>query len=157
MIGEKMSEVGYAHLDEEFDFDLEKKMIDIARHDKKPKFLYLMKKLFKKEMPKRKKVGKEELGGNQAKYCPSMILDLICLCDAVDCAVAFLEGETGFIADLNVPFVDGLYPLHLAANCLSYEMVKLLLFHGARTDVRTIEGSFKGDLFPLNVTLETVR
>ncbi|XP_059638290.1 uncharacterized protein LOC132280174 isoform X2 [Cornus florida] len=131
-------------------------MSDIFCNDNRPAFLSFMKKLFRKKIPKREKVGKEELDGYQAKYCPPDILYSICKYGAIDCAIAFFEGKTGFIANLNVPFFEGIYPLHLAANCLSYEMVALLLCHGARTDVRTIEGWSRGDLLPLNVSLETV-
>ncbi|XP_059635810.1 uncharacterized protein LOC132277993 [Cornus florida] len=78
---------------------------------------------------------------------------LICTYDAVDCTKALLEGDL-FVVDLNVPIEFGLCPLHIAAEAFSYDMIDLLLRHGAQTDVRTIEGEFRGDLLPLNIALE---
>ncbi|XP_059638350.1 uncharacterized protein LOC132280197 isoform X2 [Cornus florida] len=151
-----MSEVGYAHLKEEIGDDVIATLAEIVCYDDKPLFLSFMKELFQRKVPKTEEVRKKESSDYQAKYCPPKILHGICRAGVIDCAIAFLGGETGFIADLNIPFNDGLYPLHLAANGLSYEMIATLLSHGAQTDVRTIEGKFRGDLFPLNVSLETV-
>ncbi|XP_059638411.1 uncharacterized protein LOC132280238 isoform X4 [Cornus florida] len=151
-----MSEVGYAHLKEEIGHDVIATLAEILCYDDKPLFLSFMKELFQRKVPKTEEVRKKESSDYQAKYCPPKILHGICKSGVIDCAIAFLGGETGFIADLNIPFNDGLYPLHLAANGLSYEMIATLLSHGAQTDVRTIEGKFRGDLFPLNVSLETV-
>ncbi|XP_059633023.1 uncharacterized protein LOC132275869 [Cornus florida] len=151
-----MSEVGYAHLKEEIGHDVIATLAEILCYDDKPLFLSFMKELFQRKVPKTEEVRKKESSDYQAKYCPPTILHGICESGVIDCAIAFLGGETGFIADLNIPFNDGLYPLHLAANGLSYEMITTLLSHGAQTDVRTIEGKFRGDLFPLNVSLETV-
>ncbi|XP_059638304.1 uncharacterized protein LOC132280183 isoform X2 [Cornus florida] len=156
VIGARMSEVGYAHLKEEIGRDVMETLTEIVWYDDKPLFLSFMKDLFQREVPKTEEVRKKESFDYQAKYCPPIILHHICQSGIIGCAIAFLRGETGFIADLNIPFNDGLYPLHLAANSLSYEMIATLLCHGARTDVRTIEGEFRGDLFPLNVSLETV-
>ncbi|XP_059633044.1 uncharacterized protein LOC132275877 isoform X3 [Cornus florida] len=150
-----MSEVGYAHLKEEIGHDVIATLAEILCYDDKPLFLSFMKELFQRKVPKTEEVRKKESSDYQAKYCPPKILHGICESGVIDCAIAFLGGETGFIADLNIPFNDGLYPLHLAANGLSYEMIATLLSHGAQTDVRTIEGKFRGDLFPLNVSLET--
>ncbi|XP_059638307.1 uncharacterized protein LOC132280183 isoform X4 [Cornus florida] len=155
VIGARMSEVGYAHLKEEIGRDVMETLTEIVWYDDKPLFLSFMKDLFQREVPKTEEVRKKESFDYQAKYCPPIILHHICQSGIIGCAIAFLRGETGFIADLNIPFNDGLYPLHLAANSLSYEMIATLLCHGARTDVRTIEGEFRGDLFPLNVSLET--
>ncbi|XP_059633314.1 uncharacterized protein LOC132276076 [Cornus florida] len=90
---------------------------------------------------------------NESFYCPEEYFYLVCIFDAIDCTKALLEGDP-FIVDLNVPFEYGLYPLHIAAEAFSYDMIDLLLRHGAWTDVRTIEGEFRGDLLPLNIALE---
>ncbi|XP_059638383.1 uncharacterized protein LOC132280225 [Cornus florida] len=107
---------------------------EIVCDDDKPLFLSFMNELFQRKVPKTEEVGKKESSDYQGKYCPPIILYQICQFGIIDCAIAFLGGETGFIADLNIPFNDGLYPLHLAANSLSYEMIATLLCHGARTD-----------------------
>uniref|UniRef100_A0A5B6YSH7 Uncharacterized protein n=1 Tax=Davidia involucrata TaxID=16924 RepID=A0A5B6YSH7_DAVIN len=140
--------------DEFLNDDLEMEISRIASDDDKAAFVSIMKGLYQSPIPEEEKVGKKEPDTTEAKYCPPEILDWICSYNAVDCATALLEGETGFIVDLNVPLIQGEYPLHVAADNASYDMTDLFLRHGARTDVRTIDGLFKGGMIPLNVMLQ---
>uniref|UniRef100_A0A5B6YS69 Uncharacterized protein n=1 Tax=Davidia involucrata TaxID=16924 RepID=A0A5B6YS69_DAVIN len=139
------------------DIDLRREFFEIACVDDKPDFVSMMKTLYESPTLESEKVGKGEPDDTEAKYCPRRIFDLIFGHGAVDCATALLEGETGFIVDLNLPNISGACPLHLAAEKLSYDMIDLFLRHGARTDIRTIDGVLKGDLLPLNIALEKLR
>lgn len=78
--------------------------------------------------------------------------------DALRCAKVILEGKApeleGFRANPNYMNKYGYFPLHEAAERFSVDMVKLLLDHGALTNLRTAGTLVVEDLLPLHVAVE---
>ncbi|KAM0823593.1 hypothetical protein ACQ4PT_070771 [Festuca glaucescens] len=78
--------------------------------------------------------------------------------DALRCAKVALEGKApelkGCCANPNYMNQYGYFPLHEAAERFSVEMIKLLLRHGASTNIRTAGTSVIEDLLPLHVAVE---
>ncbi|XP_059656549.1 uncharacterized protein LOC132303340 [Cornus florida] len=139
--------------DENMDLELEIEIREVVNVDDRPGFVTLMKSLYGEQLARKSRLLKDSPETIFATYCPPDIFDWVCIYGAVDCTKALLEGDP-FIVDPNVPFKVGLYPLHIAAEDFSYDMIDLLLRHGAWTDVSTIEGEYKGDLLPLDIALQ---
>ncbi|XP_027154871.1 uncharacterized protein LOC113754816, partial [Coffea eugenioides] len=96
---------------------------------------------------------KEQLKNSKNGICSVSLgemLSRICLHRSTDCASALLAGETGLKVDINAALIRGGYPLHLAAHHLSFELAKLFLEHGARTNV------VADDKLPLQVALDAI-
>lgn len=89
--------------------------------------------------------------------CPLEFVSLIFEHRAVNCATGMLKGETRFnIMDLNVAWIDGLPPLHLAARNLSYGLTELFLLHGAHPNL-SCHGHDDDANIPLCLALEALR
>ncbi|XP_021750405.1 uncharacterized protein LOC110716075 [Chenopodium quinoa] len=74
------------------------------------------------------------------KYPPDKVLELICQHSAVACATALLE--SGLDVDINSVYDTVMSPLHMAAHNLSYGMTKVLLDHGADTQLKLDANGF---------------
>lgn len=65
------------------------------------------------------------------------LLYVVCISGSAKCAEALLKGDTRLRVKLNRPCTDaGMYPIHCAALSLAPSMVELLIFSGARTNIR---------------------
>lgn len=86
------------------------------------------------------------------------VLNRIIIHDALRCAKLVLEGKApelgGFRANPNGMNKYGYFPLHEAAERFSVDMIKLLLHHGALTNLRTAGASVIKGLLPLHVAVE---
>lgn len=86
-------------------------------------------------------------------------LNRIIIQDATRCAKVVLEGKApelevdGVRANPNCMNKLGYFPLHEAAERFSVDMIKLLLRHGARTDLPTAGAHVIEDLLPLHVAV----
>jgi hypothetical protein len=78
--------------------------------------------------------------------------------DALRCAKVALEGKApeleGCRANPNYMNQNGYFPLHEAAERFSVEMIKLLISHGAPTNLRTAGTSVIENILPLHVAVE---
>ncbi|KAK3148502.1 hypothetical protein QOZ80_3BG0295840 [Eleusine coracana subsp. coracana] len=78
--------------------------------------------------------------------------------NALKCAKVALEGQapelSGYRANPNCMNQYGYFPLHEAAERFSVDMVKLLLEHGALTNLRTAGSQVVEGLLPLHVAVE---
>lgn len=68
-------------------------------------------------------------------------LRLAAECADRDAAEIMVEALASNSADPNVPQEDGVSPLHAAAAAGSLEMIRVLIFNGARTDARSRRGA----------------
>ncbi|KAL3528668.1 hypothetical protein ACH5RR_007990 [Cinchona calisaya] len=82
-----------------------------------------------------------EAGISKLELCPRELLKRICFHDAVNCATALLEGETGIAIEFNAPSCV-FYPLHRAARNLSVGLIELFLQHGARPSLCCHDDTF---------------
>ncbi|XP_059637031.1 uncharacterized protein LOC132279119 [Cornus florida] len=139
--------------DENMDLEMEIEIREVVDVDDRPGFIALMKSLYGEHLARTNKLGRDAPETIEATYCPPDIFDWVCMYGALDCTKALLEGDP-FIVDPNLPFKVGLYPLHILAEDFSYDMIDLLLRHGAWTDVKTIEGEYRGDLLPIDIALQ---
>lgn len=134
--------------DEECDDDQLIALWKAVRDDDTPKFVTKMNLLFDLDV----KPYKIKPGG----FCTDLILKWICSLGASTCATALLQGQTRVSVDLNVPCDLGRYPLHLAASALHYDLVKVFLSHGARTDIRNKHTKERNSL-PINEAIKSLR
>lgn len=78
--------------------------------------------------------------------------------NALRCAKVVLEGQAvelkGHRANPNCMNQYGYFPLHEAAEKFSVDMIKLLLNHGAKTNLRSAGPEVVEDLLPLHVAVE---
>lgn len=71
-----------------------------------------------------------------APHC-HIILQEVILAKSVKCAEALITGQTPLVVDLNFPCHAGMCPLHYVAYVRCEPcMVELLLYYGARPDIR---------------------
>ncbi|XP_051224271.1 uncharacterized protein [Lolium perenne] len=86
------------------------------------------------------------------------VLNQMIVEDALNCAKVVLEGKApvleGFRANPNCMNQYGYFPLHEATERFSVEMIKLLLHHGALTNLRTAGDLVIEGLLPLHVAVE---
>lgn len=81
----------------------------------------------------------------------SQVWSLICSGGYDNYAAALLRNDIGLDVDVNGALIDEMRPLHMAAQYLSPPLVKLLLDHGAKTDMPTADGRL-----PLKISLEAI-
>ncbi|OMO52040.1 hypothetical protein CCACVL1_29397 [Corchorus capsularis] len=133
------------------------KLDNVFRKDDKDLFVSMMKKT----------LGESELCPPPILY---KILYKICKHNAINCATALLEGETGHKVDINTFFITNYAdheehratPLHTAVSCVHRPnylgLIRLFLRYGARTDLKIFApGTDHHEMVPLNLLLYGLR
>lgn len=69
---------------------------------------------------------------------------------AINCIMALVTGDARTTVDVNLPNPLGIFPIHNAASECVPGVIELLLYHGARPDIRSIGHG----LLPLHTALK---